>query len=291
MLKDQQNHYVKIRNILIFILILNWLVALAKILLGLSTRCASILADGFHSLSDGASNILGLIGIKYAGQPKDKDHPYGHRKYENLFAMGIGVLMLFIFFNLLKEGFLRIVRPIVPEINLTSFLVMLITLLINIAVVYYELKKGKKLQSEILISDALHTQADIFTSISVIIALFGMKSGMYLLDPITTLLIAGFIARGAIDIFRQGSRVLCDSVAILDEKIISDIVLGIKEVKACHKIRTRGRQDEIYLDLHVQVDPKMQVQQAHKISYTIEETIKRQIPNIADIVVHIEPQE
>lgn len=286
-----RHHYSHVRGVLILVFVLNWVVAAAKILYGLLTHCSSMTADGFHSLSDGASNIIGLVGIRFASQPKDQDHPYGHRKYETLFSMGIGALLVFVCLNLLKGGVARLYRPVTPEIDIQSFVVMTFTLLINIGVMKYENKRGRALQSDILTSDAMHTRADIFTSLSVIVTLVAIKLGFPLMDPIATIMIAIFIGHSALEIFRESSRVLCDTAVIIEEKRIADIVLGIKGVKTYHKIRTRGRPDEIYVDLHVQVNPDMHVAQAHKVSYAIEEAIKKNIPEVADVVVHIEPKE
>ncbi len=286
-----QEHYRRIKFVLLFILLLNWGVAGAKIIYGLITRCASMTADGFHSLSDGASNIIGIIGIHFACQPIDRDHPYGHKKYETLFSLGIACMLFILAFNLAKEGINRLYHPVTPQIDARSFAVMLVTLAINFWVVYYERKKGRLLQSDILISDAMHTKADIFTSLSVIITLIVIKLGYPILDPIATILISLFIFHAGYDIVKQSSAVLCDTAAILDVKKITDIVLGIEGVKTCHKIRTRGRPDDIHVDLHVQVHPDMHIDNAHKISYAIEEAIKNGIPEVTDVVVHIEPKE
>lgn len=285
-----KKHYAYIRHILILILLLNWGVALAKIIYGLITRCASMTADGFHSLSDGVSNIIGIAGIHFACQPRDKDHPYGHKKYETFFSLGIAALLFILAFNLLKGGISRIYHPITPRIDTTSFVIMITTVIINLWVMRFEHKKGKTLKSDILTSDALHTKADIFTSLSVIITLIVVRLGWTLLDPITTILVSLFIARAGYDIIKHSSAVLCDTAAILDEKKIRDVVLRIKEVRACHKIRTRGRADDIHIDLHAQVDKDMPIENAHKISYAIEETIKRSIPSVTDVVVHMEPR-
>jgi cation diffusion facilitator family transporter len=155
----------------------------------------------------------------------------------------------------------------------------------------YEYKKVKILQSDILVSDSLHTRADILTSLSVIAALVAIKLGFSLVDPIVTLLIAFFILYTAYHIVKEGSSVLCDTAVILDVKKIVDIVLNVKGVKTCHKIRTRGRPDDIYIDLHVQVNPNMHMEEAHRISYEIEEVIKKNIPQVTDVVVHMEPKE
>jgi cation diffusion facilitator family transporter len=289
MVEDIKKHYQKIKKILIIVLVLNWLVALAKIIYGLSNHCSSMTADGLHSLSDGTSNLIGLLGIHFACQPVDKDHPYGHKKYETLFSLGIAAMLFIVAFNLLKGGWLRLHHPVTPRIDLGSFAVMLITLVVNIWVMRYEHRKGKALKSDILISDSLHTRADIFTSFSVIVSLIVIKLGFPLIDPIVTMLIALFIGFAAFEIAKQSSDVLCDTAVFVDEKKIRDIVLKIKGVRACHKIRNRGRIDDIYIDLHVQVNPDMHIDDAHKISYRIEDAIKSEIPGINDVVVHMEP--
>ncbi len=282
-------HYGKIRKVLILTMALNWLVAIAKIIYGLASRCSSMTADGFHSLADGASNIIGIAGIHFACQPKDKDHPYGHKKYETFFSLGIAMLLFFISLGLIHESLERFSKPVTPQIGLKNFVVMLITMAINFWVMRYERRKGLALKSDILVSDALHTKADIFTSVSVILTLILIKMGYPILDPIATILIAIFIAHSGYDIVKHSSTVLCDTAAILDEKKIVDTVLGVKGALNCHKIRSRGREDDIYLDLHVQVDPDMPVGQAHQVSYAIEAAIKNNFPQISDVLVHIEP--
>lgn len=289
--KEIRRHYAKIRYVLILVLALNWLVAFIKIFYGMITRSSSISADGFHSLSDGASNIIGLIGINLASQPKDIDHPYGHRKYETLFSLAIGALLFFLAFNLIKEAVMRFFNPVIPHIDMMSFVIMIITLLVNILVMNYEYRKGKELKSDILVSDSIHTRADIFVTSSVIIALVVIKNGYPVLDPIATAMIALFITYSGFEIVRDSSRVLCDTVVIADIKEIESIVLSVKGVNTCHKIRTRGRGDDINIDLHVQVSPNMHMENAHKISYAIEEALKKGIPGVTDVVVHMEPKE
>ncbi len=286
-----QKHYRRIRFILLIILLLNWFVAAAKIIFGLMSRCESMTADGFHSLSDGASNIIGLIGIAFSSQPVDADHPYGHKKYETLFSLGIAGLLFLIAFNLAKEGITHLFYPVAPQVDYRSFIVMLITIGVNIGVMRYEFRQGSELKSDMLVADSMHTKADIFTSLSVIIALIAIKLGYPILDPIVTIMISIFIVYSGIEIVKNASKILCDSVAIMDVRKISDIVLNVKGVKACHKIRTRGRPDDICIDMHVQVDSSMPMKEAHKICYAIEGTIKKKIPEVSDVLIHIEPKE
>lgn len=290
MSRDLKKHFGKVRGVLVIVLVLNWAVALAKILLGFLTKCESMSADGLHSLSDGASNIIGLIGIALSSQPVDKDHPYGHRKYETFFSLGIAALLVLVAINLIQQGLEHIVHPVTPIVDYKSFVVMVVTIAVNILVMKYEFRKGKALKSDLLVADSMHTKADIFTSFSVIVALVGIKAGYPIIDPIVTLLISLFIGYAAIEIIRDASRILCDTV-VMDTRKIASIVMKVDGVSACHKIRTRGRPDDICVDLHVQVNSLMHIDEAHRICDVVEGAIKKNIPEVTDVIVHIEPKE
>lgn len=279
--------YNQIKRILVFILALNWLVALVKIIFGYFIKSVSMVADGFHSLSDGASNIIGLIGIGLASKPIDREHLYGHKKYETFATVVIAVFLFMIAFSVLSEAIRRIFNPVIPQVNIYSFIIMIITIMINIFISRYEYRKGKYLNSDILISDSYHTLADIFTSISVIVALVSVRLGFPLMDTFASILISLFITYIGLKIIRESSRILCDT-AVIDNTQIEEVVKGIDEVIECHKIRTRGRADDIHMDLHVVVKPDMRMDKAHQISYEIEDRIKKVFPQVTDIVVHME---
>jgi len=284
----QSKKFAQIRRILLYILALNWLVSFMKVAYGIITNCASMRADGLHSFSDGTSNIIGLVGIWVASQPIDKGHPYGHKKYETFAAVGIAILLVLICSDVLRSAISRFFNPVTPEVTALSFYIILFTLVINIAVMWYENKKAKELKSDILHSDAMHTASDILISISVIATLVSIKMGFPMLDTIVALGIAILIGYAAFKIFKDASHILCDRAAVFSG-VIKDIVMGVKGVKECHRIRTRGREDDIHVDLHVLVDPDMHVDTAHKIAELIEKEIKQKIRGTTDVVVHIEP--
>jgi cation diffusion facilitator family transporter len=121
------------------------------------------------------------------------------------------------------------------------------------------------------------------------VALVFVKLGMPIVDPVITLIIAGFIGHSAYVIIRQESAILCDAVAITDTKKIEAVVLGIKGVKSCHKIRTRGRLDDVHLDLHIQIDADMTMRDSHLLNHTIQKEIMSVFPQIVDVLVHMEP--
>ncbi|MEI8345281.1 MAG: cation diffusion facilitator family transporter [Candidatus Omnitrophota bacterium] len=288
-MSDIRTHYKEVQKVLWIVLVLNWAVAAAKIVFGLASRSSSMAADGFHSLADGTSNIIGLVGIRFCFQPKDEDHPYGHRKYETLFALAIAAMLFVVAFGLARGGIERLFKPVTPQVDFISFAVMLTTLVVNIIVMLYEYRRGKQLGSDILVVDSMHTRADIFTSISVIAALIGVKLGYPIVDPIVTLLISGFVAYSAFEIVREESGILCDAAVIRDTDKVRDVVLGVDKVVSCHKIRSRGRFDDVNLDLHVQVDGLLTLAEAHGISHRIQAEISRMFPHVSDVMVHMEP--
>ncbi|MDP8230482.1 MAG: cation diffusion facilitator family transporter [Candidatus Gorgyraea atricola] len=280
--------FVKIRRILILILALNWLVALSKVVYGLLTKCASMTADGVHSFGDGMSNIIGLVGIWAASKPIDDDHPYGHKKFETFATLGIAVILFLAAIEIFREAILRVSRPVVPDVTSLSFIIILATMTVNIFVMRYEHRRGQDLSSDILICDSLHTKSDILASMAVLVTLVSIKAGFAFLDTIVASVIALLIAKSGIDILKKSSNVLCDANVLAKSKI-ANIVNGIPGVKSVHKIRTRGRSDDIHADLHVIIDADMHVDDAHKLSHKIESILKEKIPGMTDVIVHLEP--
>jgi cation diffusion facilitator family transporter len=278
----------RVRKVLVYTLILNALVAFAKVFYGYITNSLAMTSDGFHSLFDGVSNVIGLIGIWIAAHPPDRDHPYGHRKYETLFTIIIAVMIFTTCFQILKKVYASLFENHLTVVTETSFAIMIFTMAVNIFVMSYESKKGRQLGSDFLVADAKHTKSDIFVSLSVIGSLVFTKLGYYFVDTITGIIIVFLIGRIGYQIVKSASNVLVDTMC-LDASAIGNIVNRIEGVKGCHGIRTRGAEHSVYLDLHVLVDRAMSIERAHDIADIIEEKIKKEFPSVVDVVVHIEP--
>lgn len=279
----------KVRNVLIIIMFANIFVAILKIIIGNMIKSSSMVADGFHSLSDGSSNVVGLIGIWIASKPVDDDHPYGHRKFETLAGLFIGGMLLVVGVNISISAFQRFVNPVVPNISVESLVTLIITLGINIVVSKVEYKEGKKLSSQILISDSMHTRSDIYVSIGVLITLVCIKIGLPpAIDSVASLIVAMFIFHAAYEIFKETSGVLVDKVAVSTEEI-SKLILEFSEVKDVHHIRSRGREDELYIDLHVMTEPSMSVEESHVLQHSIQKKLRDELCENAEVFVHIEP--
>ncbi|KXS41123.1 MULTISPECIES: cation diffusion facilitator family transporter [Methanohalophilus] len=290
MMDSPTDKYRLIRSILVKILVLNLIVSFAKIGYGSFTNTLSMESDGYHSLFDGISNIIGILGIQIASKPPDRSHPYGHQKYESLASVFIAVLLFIVAVEIISKSVERFISPSTPEITFLSFVVMILTIAVNLFVTIYEKREGDKLKSDILIADSMHTRSDIYVSISVIAGLLAVKGGYLLIDPIIAVIISLFIIRAAINIIKSSSKTLCDESRI-DEDIICNIAFEVDGVMECHRIRTRGTKGEYYIDLHIEVDPKMPVDQAHAISHQVSDQIKQYMEDVKDVVVHTEPHE
>lgn len=277
-----------VRNVLIYTLIANSIVALAKILFGYLTHSISITSDGFHSLFDGLSNIVGLIGVSISSHPPDKRHPYGHRKYETLFTLAIAAMIFLTCYQILKNAYESIFDSPKTTVSATSFIIIIITMIINLLVMLYESRKGKELGSEFLLADARHTKSDIFVSLSVIIGLLLFRAGYTRADAIVGIVIAFLIAKMGYEIIKEASTILVDTVCI-DTGLIEKAIMDVEGVRGCHDIRTRGAVKSIFLDLHVCVRPDITLEEAHDIADRVEAMVKERFPDVVDIVVHVEP--
>jgi cation diffusion facilitator family transporter len=277
-----------VSRVLTRVLVLNLAVALAKLILGYATGAVSIVSDGFHSLTDSASNIIGLVGLRAADKPPDADHPYGHRKFETLAAGGIFVFLLIAVLEIGRAAVKRLASPAPPEISWISFAVMISTLLVNVWVVRYEAGEGRRMNSELLLADAVHTRSDVFATVGVLVSLTAVAFGYPMLDPIGGVAIAILIARTSYEIARDTSGILSDRV-VIDEDDIRTAVMSVPEVLGCHHIRTRGPLDHVFLDLHVWLPADARLADAHAISHVVKDRLIERFPQIVDAVIHIEP--
>jgi cation diffusion facilitator family transporter len=282
------DRYTEVTRVLNRVLFLNLAVAIVKIGLGYYTGAVSILSDGFHSLTDSASNVVALIGVSVARRPPDANHPYGHRKYETIASLGILVFLVVVLVEVLTAAADRLVNGGTPRVFPEGIGVMTVTLIVNLFVVSYELREGRRLNSEVLRADAKHTRSDVLTTGAVLGALMGVWWGYPLLDPMAALLVAGFIGHACWSIAQEASRILGDEIVIAEAEVRL-VVQSVDGVIGCEKIRTRGSADYAFLDLHLWLDGEMPLKTAHAASHVVKDRLMAKFPHLVDVVIHIEP--
>ncbi len=257
--------------------------------MGWLTGSASLTADGWHSFADASNNIVGLVGIHLAFKPRDKEHPYGHSKIETLAAMLIGGVMVAIAFEMLQGTIGKWLKHIPPQVPDYSLWVFVATIVVNIVVFSYERWAGLQLKSEVLIADSSHTATDVGISLSVLATLVGIRIGVVWLDFIVALGVIVFIGRAAYFILMRSGMVLIDT-QVLPMEAVQKVAESIPGVQSTYQIRSRGKESEIYVDLHISVDPKMPTAEAHLLAHKVENAIRSAIPEVVEVIVHVEPE-
>lgn len=276
-------------RVLWVVMALNLVVAAAKFLYGQATGSLSMRNDGIASAFDALSNVVGIVGASLAAQPPDRGHPYGHAKFETYASVAIGVMLVVASFNLCADGVDALMgRREAVTVNMGSYVVMVGTLVVNLAVSHGERSSGRRLKSEVLVADALHTRSDALVSVSVIVGLVVVQMGFPVADAIVSLLVGAAIAVSAVEVFRSASTTLSDA-ARLDEAEVRSCACEVPGARSVHNIRTRGTEGEVFVDLHVLVDPFMTVQDGHEVGEAVESHLRERFDEVSEVIVHIEP--
>lgn len=272
------------------VLLLNLAVAAAKWIWGTLIGSVAMQADGFHSVFDATSNVVGIVGISLAARPADRDHPYGHGKYETYASAAIGGMLVLAAWRVGSESIARLAGPAQPPaVDALAFAVMLGTMAVNLGVTLYERRAGRRLHSAILVADASHTGSDVLVSASVIVGLAAVRwLDMPRADSVVALIVAVAIVYTAWGVLRQASATLADSARIPSAEIC-DVVEAVPGVLGCHTIRTRGSESEVYVDLHIQVEPSSTVLVGHEVAELAERAVSEAFPQVVDVIAHMEP--
>lgn len=278
----------QVRRILVWTLVANWIVAGGELIIGFLSGTVSMVAEGFHSLLDGSSNIIGLISLSAASKPADTRYPYGRRKYETFAAVGISMLLVLACYEIIKELGHRLWGGAHPLVSPLSYIVMIVSVVINYVVATYEHRRGQELKSPVLVADAHHTHSDVYGSLVVLISLVAIQLGYAWFDLLASLFVVVLIGRAVWEILSDSLHTLVD-ISRFPAEEIERIALQVPGVRECHNIRSRGMEDAVYIDLHIGVDPGIRIETAHEIGCEVERQLLTTLTDVADVVVHSEP--
>lgn len=276
-----------VQKILKRIFLLNLLVFLLKLFIGFRAVSLSIVGDAVHSGIDGLNNIIALVMIRFASEPPDQEHPYGHSKFETLGALAVVAFLAIAAFELIEKSIMRLFEPSqYPIIDNLVYLLLFLTLFINIFVWIYEKRAGEKYKSQILLADASHTFADILITISVLLTSVFIQYGYAFMDPVLGIIIALLI-------FRTGWKILSETIPILvdeawlDLSSVEVIVFGFDKAIEISNFRSRKVHERAFLEMSIKFKTDS-LQEAHEISHLIESQIIQKYGD-AQITIHIEP--
>jgi len=275
----------KVQRLIIIEGCANILVLVVKLIVGLSTNSLAIIADAIHSLTDVANNFVAWIVIRLSAMPADREHPYGHRKFETLAVFGLATLLAVMAIEIAKSAFTKETTEIVS--GTWELVLMVGVLTVNIALASWQRYWARQLKSGIMLADASHTFADVLTTIVVIIGWQLSSMGFLILDRLCALGVAGLVFYLAYDLYKSAFPVLVDEYAI-DPEDIKNAVMTVQGVKAAGRIRSRWIGSDVAIDIVISVNADLTTEESHKIADEVEVLIEEQF-NVGDAFIHVEP--
>ncbi|MCK5306550.1 MAG: cation transporter [Candidatus Omnitrophica bacterium] len=272
----------------------NLFLSLLKIGTGFFGRSMALITDGFHSLSDIASSLAVFFGLVIASKPKDESHPYGHGKAEPLVCLTISFLLIACAGVMFFKATVSLTRGEVTGLPAPATLwVVLFSILFKETMFRYKIQLAKKLKSTSLTADAWHHRSDALSSIVVAAAIGGSLLGggsWQILDRIGAMIVAVMIIFVAVKIYLKAASELMD--APLDPKVVRQIeeaAGGVEGVKYIETLLTRKSGLDFLVDIHIEVDPELNVLESHAIASKVKRNILENLPAVKSVLVHVEP--
>lgn len=273
-------------------LALNFLLGSLKLAAGLWGRSSAMVADAAHSYSDCASTVAVIAGLKMASKSADDDHPYGHEKYELIFANILSILLGLTAVKIGYDALIVIAHGSYQVPGLAPLLAAVFSVAVKEVMYRLTLRKAKKIGSVAMEADAWHHRSDALSSVGAFVGILGARLGLPVLDPVTGLLVSILVLKVAIDLYRKSVSGLVDSSTDAEtvariQQLLADID-GIEEVSG---LKTRVFGASAYADVTIKVDGAMTVEEGHDIATLAHNKIEANLPKIKHIMVHIEPMD
>lgn len=268
----------------------NLVLAILKISAGIFGKSNAILADGVHSLSDIMSTIGALIGLKASKKPEDVEHPYGHEKLEPIVAMLLSGILLITALFIGYGGIMSIIHrhDIMP--SRIAMYTAIISIITKEWMYRYTIRVAIKIDSTVLKSDAWHHRSDAFSSIAALIGIIGARYGIYVLDPIASIIVCVIIVKVAIEIYLKSVQQVIDESA--DQKTLEQIrrvCLNVPGVYLIDDLKTRKHGNRLYVDIEISVEASSSLKTAHDIAEKVHTSIEDSNSKIKHCTVHVNP--
>jgi cation diffusion facilitator family transporter len=277
-----------IQGVLAVALAVNLAIAAAKLLFGHRSGSLAMTADGVNTLLDAGGILLALIALHLARRPPDVNHPYGHRKYETFATLGIVGLMFLGCREIVGEAIDRLRHPHEVHASPVAYAVMIASTALTLGVSWLERRRSRSLQSELLLADAEHMRTDVLASALVVASLFAQRFHLGWADLAATAVIVVLIVAAGVGVLRGSFATLADERRLPPAEL-ERVALEERGVREAHNVRSRGPEDDIHVDLHVLVDPRMPIAAAHDVGHRVEQRLLERFDGVTDVVVHVEP--
>ncbi len=275
-------------------IIVNVALSLLKLLAGILAHSGAMVSDAIHSASDIISTVVVIIGVQMSNKKSDRDHQYGHERLECVSSIILSGLLLATGIGIGISGIKNILAGTSGEALVTPGILALAAAILSLVVkewmFWYTRAAAKKINSGALMADAWHHRSDALSSIGAFIGILGARLGYPILDPIASVIICLFIAKAAIDIFKDAIDKMVDH-SCDDETVnqMSNVIANIPGVDRIDLIQTRLFGSKIYVDIEIAVDGELSLNKAHAIAETVHLSIENTFPNVKHCMVHVNP--
>ena len=277
--------------------IVNFLLLVFKFIAGFLGHSSALVADAVHSLSDFATDIIVIVFVKISGKPEDDDHRYGHGKYETLATALIGVALFAVGIGLLVSGATKVADVIkgvvLPAPSMIALVAAAVSIVAKEILYRYTVRVGKNLNSQAVVANAWHHRSDAFSSIGTLIGIGGailLGEKWRILDPLAAIVVSAFIIKVAADLLKPCVDELLErSLPAETEKRILDIIASFPEVSSPHHLRTRRIGNHIAIEVHLRMDGKTSLEDAHTVATNVERQLKSEFGPDTHIGIHMEP--
>ncbi len=264
-----------------------------KIFVGFVGNSQALIADGVHSLSDLATDIIVLFAMKHGSRAADEEHPYGHGRIETLATVVLGVALLAVAIGIAYDASLRLLNPeLLPQPGWLALSVATISIVAKEAIYHYTLRVANRLNSQLLRANAWHSRSDAISSLVVVIGVIGAMNGVVWLDAVAAITVGAMVGKIGIGLAWHSSQELIDR-AMEPEQVtnIRTAILSVNGVKALHMLRTRRMANDGLVDVHILVEPKSSVSEGHLISERVRQAVMEKVDGITEVMVHIDPED
>ena len=291
---EDATRYASGRKVTLWGMVFNILLSTFKITSGIIGRSQAIIADGVHSLSDFGSDIVVLVGLKVSAKPSDESHHYGHEKVECLATLVVALFLVAAGVFIGYESFVGISEHHHTAPSPLPIVAAGVSIIVKELLYRWTRSVGKKIGSSSLEANAWHHRTDALTSVAVLAGLLVARiyPSLEILDHLIALVVAVFVVQVAVKIAYRDIHELLDSAPgpeVMDK--VCQSILAVEGVQSLHKCRARRVQGRIHIDVHIQVPGKLTVLEGHRISSMAEQKVRQTVPDVTDVLIHIEPVE
>lgn len=294
----KDNELAIIRHVTLVGLWINVALVVAKLFFGYWGRSDALVADGYHSLSDFVTDFIVIVFVTTAYKKADKEHPYGHGKFETIASVLISMILLLVGIVIGYEGMVTLMKSfrgeILPRPDIWTLYVAVFSIAAKEFCYRYTMTYGIRLHSSALKANAWHHRSDAISSVATLIgvsfSLF-MGAGWRIMDPIASIVIAVMIAVSSVKIARPSINELLEISLPQDQiKLMYDVIRSVPGVLRVHNLRSRRNGHSYIVDVNIHVDPDITVREGHALSTEVEHRLHKKFGKDMIIYVHTEPQ-